>query len=489
MGGTSQEEPTWEGDAAEGEHPPGEPSHRGRRALVSALILAALCAVTLTSPWGVSGEDFIESDGAALLAQNPPAFAVIGQFITAFSFVEFVAIVVPWLRRRRHDHPRIRRLLTASSLALGALLTAFSGWSGARLLVTQGMSESVQGRYLASSLGGVVALFAALAALRRWGFGGAWAGVLIAINALAVKAVVAALVTDPSVAIGQVVVQGAFFAGWVALAWGFLSGRLGRSRFGAPEPTNAPGVYRETSRASAVVAFRLRAPLWGTQPLAFSVGHSAAASVLVLLHMPGAEGLQGGWGREPWVIAALSTVVALLMIALIERLPTSLRSARATLARLPGDMAVSLDASRADAARATRTMALALVAFELLGGVTRQPIHSIGHGMVIMVCTALVMDVVDEWRASARHGELTAVVEEQRVWFADALATALNAHGVPAFVRSANFRQLMWFSTPYVPVAVLVPAARRDEARSLLAAWETAGSATVEGVATVSAAA
>ena len=456
----------------------GAPSHRGRRALVSVLVLAALLAVTLGRTWGVSAEDFIEGDGAAILANNPPAYGALGQVLTGFTVVEVIAIVVPALRRRRHDHPRVRLGLTVASFVLGALLALLVGWTTSRFLVSAGMSESVQWSYVASSLGGVVALLAALAALRRWGFGGAWAAVVSAIMFMGLETMIVSLVREPEVSVAQIVIQGAFLAGWSALTWGFLRGRFGRSRAGTHAqrpPVSASGVYRETGRAPVVARLHLRAPLWGAHPIQGTSALDTAISALVVLGIPGAGVWRQGWVADPWVRAIFAAAFALAAMALFDRLPTSIRGARAALSRLPGEMAASLDDERADARRATRTMALAVVALELLGGVTHQPIHGVTMGLIVMICTALAMDLVDEWRACARLGALTPVAYEQRVWFADALAAALEAHGVPTFTRSANVRQLTWWTMPHVPVAVLVPVARHDEARALIATWEAAG--------------
>ena len=88
---------------------------------------------------------------------------------------------------------------------------------------------------------------------------------------------------------------------------------------------------------------------------------------------------------------------------------------------------------------------------------------------VALVATLIVLDGLDEWRFRVTHGELTTALEVQRLPEVDAVLHRLSSNGVPAVARARHYRAALQFFGPSVPVEVMVPVARADDAKALLA--------------------
>jgi hypothetical protein len=82
--------------------------------------------------------------------------------------------------------------------------------------------------------------------------------------------------------------------------------------------------------------------------------------------------------------------------------------------------------------------------------------------------TAVLLDVIAEARALRRHGPLVAVWPEHRVRAVDEALSVLERAGIPALARSVHHRTLWHFFAPFIPIQLLVPAARGEEASRLL---------------------
>jgi preprotein translocase subunit SecY len=88
--------------------------------------------------------------------------------------------------------------------------------------------------------------------------------------------------------------------------------------------------------------------------------------------------------------------------------------------------------------------------------------------LIWAMLAAIVLDVVQEAQARSRLGELEAVWPEHRLYALDTALATLAQAGIPAFARSANHRALWHFFAPFIPVEILVPPARAEEASALL---------------------
>jgi hypothetical protein len=86
-----------------------------------------------------------------------------------------------------------------------------------------------------------------------------------------------------------------------------------------------------------------------------------------------------------------------------------------------------------------------------------------------IVLTALVMDLRAEWRMRVKHGELVSVRPVHQLAHLDAYVARLAAAGVPVLPRAENYRALLWFFGPFIPVELMVPASRAEEAASAIA--------------------
>lgn len=87
-----------------------------------------------------------------------------------------------------------------------------------------------------------------------------------------------------------------------------------------------------------------------------------------------------------------------------------------------------------------------------------------------LVTTLMLLDGFDELRFRRAHGALVAVYELSRVPEVDAVLHRLSSRGIAAFARTRHYRAAFQFFGPHLPIEVMVPAARADEARVALAA-------------------
>ena len=90
------------------------------------------------------------------------------------------------------------------------------------------------------------------------------------------------------------------------------------------------------------------------------------------------------------------------------------------------------------------------------------------HVLWMAVATAIGMDLVSEWRARQRCRDLVVVWPMNRVQLADLAVHALQEAGIGAYTRGRYHRGLLYFFGPFVPIDIMVPADRADEAAGLL---------------------
>ncbi|MFZ5439746.1 MAG: hypothetical protein ACOZQL_07040 [Myxococcota bacterium] len=91
------------------------------------------------------------------------------------------------------------------------------------------------------------------------------------------------------------------------------------------------------------------------------------------------------------------------------------------------------------------------------------------RGAAVVVLTAVALDVVGEWRARQRLGELLPVWELQRTAEVEPVLFLLRGAGIEAHAQGFFNRATQQFFGPWMPVRVLVPRAKADEARALIA--------------------
>jgi hypothetical protein len=99
---------------------------------------------------------------------------------------------------------------------------------------------------------------------------------------------------------------------------------------------------------------------------------------------------------------------------------------------------------------------------------SRQPgFEAVGPIQLLMV-VAVLLDVIAEARAVRRHGELVAVWPEHRLYAVEAAREALERKNIPSLARSVHQRVLWHFMAPVIPIQIMVPRARAEEAGQVL---------------------
>lgn len=81
---------------------------------------------------------------------------------------------------------------------------------------------------------------------------------------------------------------------------------------------------------------------------------------------------------------------------------------------------------------------------------------------------AVVLDVIAEATAVRRHGEMISVWPEHRIYAVEGARDALDRSGIPSLARSVHQRVLWQFIAPIIPIQIMVPKERAEEAGSLL---------------------
>jgi len=87
-----------------------------------------------------------------------------------------------------------------------------------------------------------------------------------------------------------------------------------------------------------------------------------------------------------------------------------------------------------------------------------------------LLCTGIALDLFEEWGFRCSHGALLGVWPVHRVYAVQPALEALEAAGIPAFPRGLHHRTLLQFLGPYVPVTLLVPIDKVEEAERIVRA-------------------
>ena len=91
--------------------------------------------------------------------------------------------------------------------------------------------------------------------------------------------------------------------------------------------------------------------------------------------------------------------------------------------------------------------------------------------LFVVACVAL--DVAGELRFRRAHAEVAGVTAEHRLYAVGPALAVLAAAGIANFPRALRHRTLLAFWAPYLPIEILVPLDRADEARALLTPWSS----------------
>jgi hypothetical protein len=213
--------------------------------------------------------------------------------------------------------------------------------------------------------------------------------------------------------------------------------REGRAPLEAPCSSDAP-----LTSAPAVLAFLSWLSLLGAPlPLRFEVSLAW---------------LQGQADR-PAVTIALAVALSLLWSWLLARPQRVAREAR--LAGLAPPTA-------ADWRAAAITSAYFVLGAALLHAVASST-RALVDGLAVIAATAVVLDL---FAAARAHRDLLAPAAVlHQVQRAPLVEHLLAGAGIPCHLQARHLRALLGFFGPHVPIVALVPAARAEEARALIA--------------------
>lgn len=377
--------------------------------------------------------------------------------IAAFIAVELVALAIPRLRAARHDPARRGRLnaaaaIVAAALAVGMALLLrrwIAGLNAWALMAEPGLRPALL--MVLTMAAGAMFLMAVAGQISRHGLGNGYA----------------------------VVIGGA--AIWEALAaWRRISGQAVAA---VPFPTPAPPAFATPVvgeiavyalamvAAAAVTAWIFRRPRGAVpRPTAGIVplphpGFLAAAITTATIA-----------GLGPWRLFRLADLslatnpLPLLYLGVVAVLGVGLSLVFVGGARPGSTRALPSAGQRAERRRDLVRAIAASVAFLLaVGGLElaisryAAPLY-LGGPVIAVVATAVVLDVVGEWRFRRRHGAVVAAWPLHRLDDVDLALGELERGGIPAFARSRHFRALYHLFAPFSPVEILVPAADAERA-------------------------
>jgi preprotein translocase subunit SecY len=388
--------------------------------------------------------------------------------ITALLIVEVAALIVPRWRPLRIGGPDGRRALYRSVLALTLAITLLQSYFMLRYLQSARMAEGgLDGVAITLTLiGGTFALLGLARAIDRYGLGNGFAVLTAGSALLAVmdpggigRRLLFLLDEGPARLAGYLLAVG----GMALVTWRVLTEHQRR-------PIDALG---------------LRAPASGLAPLELAATVLVVPATLANFGVALGPLASVGPGARGYLALQLALVAAgcVLFVRLFNR-PARVAE---TIARF-SDAPETIDqaALRAHVTLLGRHAALKSAAFlaavvlgthwaERMGQGLMMEIRSttgaslLPEAMLAVVVTAVLMDVIGEWRARTGQ-ELLAVWPLHRLYAVDPAIARLAAAGITAYPRGVYLRTLLQFFGPWVPVELLVPKDRAAEAQTLLAA-------------------
>jgi hypothetical protein len=351
----------------------------------------------------------------------------IGPAISAFLVVEVVALIVPPWRRLRRGGPRERALLVRASLILTALIAVVQSY-----FIHQWLSSWRIEMVESPGLGSKILLVSTLTAGSFLLLAAAW--------------------LNDRVGLGSgISLLLAWEAGASLVDW--ILGVPLRLESGMDEPIGLfiLAISGVAAVASTVWLFRrrdggLRLPTSGVIPL------PEAAWLLMLPLSLGKlfNFAVPGFPLDHKTDLLLTFVITALLGTLYARLFT--RGADEEARRV---------ALRRSLAWLMGLVALEAVPSQLHLGTKIDP-------LVLVVLTAVVLDLTEEWRARRREPTLVVVWPIHQTARVEPALAKLAAAGIRAHARGLHHRALLQFFGPYLPIDLMVPEERADEARALL---------------------
>jgi preprotein translocase subunit SecY len=375
--------------------------------------------------------------------------------ITAAILVEVAALLIPPLRAYRTGGPTKRLSLWRATLVVTLVLALFQSFAiSTFLLQLDPYPDSILAFHavnMASLVAGTFFLLGLAGVIGRWGMGN---GIAILIAGALLR-----LSFDTVQYLGRAVKDDIHTPFEIAIA-------LGGTAFIAFATYRAARLRTPTQREHRI-------------PAAGLVPYSTTGSLLMLpatlaawgLSLPDHERLLPSEGIVP------TLVILALSIALVWPWTWIFHHPRRVGKLIHDAMGASL--SEQDAVAQARSMMKSAVlksAFYI--GVivlasslasTVLPLTASMGALGIALATAVVLDVVDEWRMRQRSDDFVSLWEEHRVYAADMALELLERESIPTILRGVHYRTLTQFFAPYVPIHILVPTSQVEKAKRVIA--------------------
>jgi hypothetical protein len=376
-------------------------------------------------------------------------------FISAFIVVELIALVIPPLRAMRVGSGEERATLNRVAMVLGGLLVVaqiagVAQYSASSTAIALPPPELLWPQLLAAH----AVVLALAVAVTRNGLGHGFALVL---GVTALNHVYEAVTKVTGNRYGAEPTAGDWvLSAAVMLAAVGVAVRLARAArgVGVGKPSHAP------------------IPLSGTAPWGTAAALMALPAALGSW-LPGVLTLERALTRSAILYDGLLTFFAIDLALLFGFLFFQPQVVGRLWARWnPGIDETGVVV----AARALLPRALALTVGVVVGAplvllllaLSRNALP-IGASVDVLLMIAFVAtDIIDELSARQRLGVMVRVRDVQRTAEVEPILFALKEKGIESFAQSFCFRITEQFFGPYVPVGILVPAAREAEARALL---------------------
>ncbi|MBI3072071.1 MAG: hypothetical protein HYY84_08105 [Deltaproteobacteria bacterium] len=416
-------------------------------------------AVTVAAPIAVFFSDFVQipiprDDRYPFQIPSLGVFELgLVPIIAAFIIVELVALAIPRLRPLRIGGTAARARLARWSLVVGLVLAGVQAFSLTYAAGIYGLRNHLIFGGLMIAGTAVLVLTAKL--VSRFGLGNGFSVVLVSGVVVDLARQLTVLIRD--VSDGFVTAMGAGFAVLIVAAFGVATARLLR-RGGK-------------GRASSNVVLRL--PLCGVAPVLEAASLAAVFSTLANFGVDTsriAAALTPGSPAYFWWLAAGIAVFGTAYALLFHRIGNVTRVFR-QLGRVSDDAGFTNEL-RLARWRGVVTSCAFLFAYIVVAqfpfgnwSLPGRALFQIGSAIIL---PAVVLDLIDEWRARRAHGELASVWPEHRLYAVDPIVESLRSANISAFPRGVYHRTLLQFFGPVIPVDIMVPSQRVTDARSLV---------------------
>jgi preprotein translocase subunit SecY len=423
------------------------------RVFVTLLAPVALYAVTRIFALGINEEELEHivtkgSDGWSRGAIQSFSFGALGimPVISAFIFVEVIALFVPSWRRRRHAGPDARAPISAAAVMTAITLIVLQSWFVTQYLYSlsragaEVLEPGLVPRMLlmGSFAAGTLALAGVAALIRTHGLGNGY---------------------------GVLLVSGFLLGVWDR--WLDLEGLLDQDFIVGGMTCLAiaiPLITVARWRIARVGEVPLRVPTSGVAPLG-EVGGLVSVVVLITTFSSG----DIVWRFNDWVIAARQHHVVLVALVAVLTLLWSFAFARPNVTRRLAERVGLVAPANATFWSATALSAAVLVlvgAAAMMTNVVFPSAAWLADAITIAIVTMVGLDIYDDMRA--RRVTLDRVWSLHQAQHVDLVGRALDDAGIPHHFTSSNLKTLLAFFGPFAAVDVLVPPEHAPAARQRL---------------------